>query len=59
MRSKLSKFVPAGLGAAKVAAMSLAAILMTALTAHAAPEPAGGEANLKLPDLSSVTFLTA
>ncbi|MGC2720669.1 MAG: sodium-translocating pyrophosphatase [Candidatus Acidiferrales bacterium] len=57
MRSKLSKFVPAGFGAAKVAAMSLAAILMTALPAHAAPETAGGEANLKLPDLTSVRFL--
>jgi len=56
MRSKLSGFVPATIGAAKVAVMSLAAVFLTALTAHAAPE-AGGEASLKLPDLSSVPFL--
>jgi K(+)-stimulated pyrophosphate-energized sodium pump len=57
MRSKLSGFVPATIGGAKVVVVSLAAILLTALTAHAAPEAPGGEASLKLPDLSSVSFV--
>src|SRR6202453_4295093 len=42
-----------------VRAAGCTAILLSARAAYAqaAPEPAGGEANLKLPDLSSVNFL--
>jgi K(+)-stimulated pyrophosphate-energized sodium pump len=48
-----------GCRAGRVGAAGCAAILLSAsaASAHAAPETAGGEANLKLPDLSSVNFL--
>src|SRR5271155_154999 len=48
-----------GCRAGRVGAAGCIAILLsaTAAYAHAAPETAGGEANLKLPDLSSVNFL--
>src|SRR5271168_5382481 len=48
-----------GCRAGRVGAAGCTAILLsaTAAYAHAAPETAGGEANLKLPDLSSVNFL--
>ncbi len=48
-----------GCRAGRVGAAGFTAILLSAATAQArtAPEPAGGEANLKLPDLSSVNFL--
>jgi K(+)-stimulated pyrophosphate-energized sodium pump len=41
----------------RVGAVGCTAILLSAAGAQAAPETAGGEANLKLPDLSSVNFL--
>src|SRR5580698_5827264 len=56
MRSKFLGFVPAAAGVAKTCAAAMVAMLFTAMAAHAAPE-AGGEANLKLPDLSSVSFI--
>ena len=56
MRSKFLRFVPAAAGVAKTCAAATVAMLFTAMAAHAAPE-AGGEANLKLPDLSSVSFI--
>jgi K(+)-stimulated pyrophosphate-energized sodium pump len=40
-----------------VGAAGCTAILLSATGVQAAPETAGGEANLKLPDLSSVNFL--
>src|SRR5271169_6342828 len=48
-----------GCRAGRVGAAGCTSILLsaTAAYAHAAPETAGGEANLKLPDLSSVSFL--
>src|SRR5271156_6411025 len=48
-----------GCRAGRVGVAGCIAILLsaTAAYAHAAPETAGGEANLKLPDLSSVNFL--
>src|SRR5271169_5716121 len=48
-----------GCRAGRVGAAGCTSILLsaTAAYAHAAPETAGGEANLKLPDLSSVNFL--
>jgi K(+)-stimulated pyrophosphate-energized sodium pump len=46
-----------GCRAGRVGAAGCTAILLSAAAAHASPEPAGGEANLKLPDLSSVNFL--
>jgi K(+)-stimulated pyrophosphate-energized sodium pump len=48
-----------GCRAGRVGAAGCTAILLsaTAAYAHAVPETAGGEANLKLPDLSSVNFL--
>jgi K(+)-stimulated pyrophosphate-energized sodium pump len=48
-----------GCRAGRVGAAGCTAVLLSAATAsaHAAPETAGGEANLKLPDLSSVNFL--
>jgi K(+)-stimulated pyrophosphate-energized sodium pump len=48
-----------GCRAGRVGVAGCTAILLsaTAAYAHAAPETAGGEANLKLPDLSSVNFL--
>ena len=45
-----------GCRAGRVGAAGCTAILLCA-AAQASPEPAGGEANLKLPDLSSVNFL--
>jgi K(+)-stimulated pyrophosphate-energized sodium pump len=47
-----------GCRAGRVGAAGCTAILLSAATAQArtAPETAGGEANLKLPDLSSVNF---
>src|ERR1700743_3070279 len=56
MRSKFLGVVPAAAGVAKTCAAAMVAMLFTAMAAHAAPE-AGGEANLKLPDLSSVSFI--
>src|ERR1700678_4300797 len=48
-----------GCRAGRVGAAGCTAILLSATAAYAqaAPETAGGEANLKLPDLSSVNFL--
>jgi K(+)-stimulated pyrophosphate-energized sodium pump len=48
-----------GCRAGRVGAAGCIAILLSAAAAqaHTAPETAGGEANLKLPDLSSVNFL--
>ena len=48
-----------GCRAGRVGAAGCTAILLSAAgaQAHTAPETAGGEANLKLPDLSSVNFL--
>ena len=48
-----------GCRAGRVGAAGCTAILLSATAAYAqaAPEAAGGEANLKLPDLSSVNFL--
>ncbi len=48
-----------GCRAGRVGAAGCTAILLSAAAAqaHTAPESAGGEANLKLPDLSSVNFL--
>jgi K(+)-stimulated pyrophosphate-energized sodium pump len=46
-----------GCRAGRVGAAGCTAILLSATVAQAAPESAGGEANLKLPDLSSVNFL--
>jgi K(+)-stimulated pyrophosphate-energized sodium pump len=46
-----------GCRAGRVGAAGCTSILWSAATAQAAPETAGGEANLKLPDLSSVDFL--
>ncbi len=48
-----------GCRAGRVGAAGCTAVLLsaTAAHAHAAPDTAGGEANLKLPDLSSVNFL--
>ena len=48
-----------GCRAGRVGAAGCTAILLSASAAYAqaAPETAGGEANLKLPDLSSVNFL--
>ena len=57
MRATLAKFMPAGKTAGAAVAAGLASMLFGALGAQAAPESVGGEANLKLPDLSSVTFL--
>ncbi len=57
MRATLAKFWPAGKTAGIAVATGFASILFGALSAQAAPETAGGEANLKLPDLSSVSFL--
>jgi K(+)-stimulated pyrophosphate-energized sodium pump len=56
MRSRFLGLVSAAKGAAKTCAAATVAMLFTAIAAHAAPE-AGGEANLKLPDLSSVSFI--
>jgi K(+)-stimulated pyrophosphate-energized sodium pump len=57
MRATLAKFMPAGKTAGAAVATGLASMLFGALSAQAAPESVGGEANLKLPDLSSVRFL--
>jgi K(+)-stimulated pyrophosphate-energized sodium pump len=48
-----------GCRAVSAGAVMVSAILLSAVVTHAqpAPESVGGEANLKLPDLSSVTFL--
>jgi K(+)-stimulated pyrophosphate-energized sodium pump len=46
-----------GCRAGRVGAAGCTAILLSATGVQAAPETAGGEANLKLPDLSSVNFL--
>src|SRR5271170_3747198 len=46
-----------GCRAGRVGAAGCCAILLSAAGAQAAPETAGGEANLKLPDLSQVNFL--
>ena len=46
-----------GYRAGRVGAAGCTAILLSAVGVQAAPETAGGEANLKLPDLSSVNFL--
>jgi K(+)-stimulated pyrophosphate-energized sodium pump len=56
MRSKFLGFGPATVRVAKTCAAAMVAMLSTAVAAHAAPD-AGGEANLKLPDLSSVSFV--
>jgi K(+)-stimulated pyrophosphate-energized sodium pump len=46
-----------GCRAGRVGAAGCTAILLSVTAAQAAPETVGGEANLKLPDLSSVNFL--
>ncbi|MGA7840711.1 MAG: hypothetical protein WCA34_07320, partial [Candidatus Acidiferrales bacterium] len=46
-----------GYRAGRVGAAGCTAILLSAVRVQAAPETAGGEASLKLPDLSSVNFL--
>jgi K(+)-stimulated pyrophosphate-energized sodium pump len=59
MMSLWSRLWSRGCRAASTGAAVVSAILLCAAVAHAqpAPESVGGEANLKLPDLSSVTFL--
>ncbi len=59
MRYGIMNLWSRGCRAACTAAAIVPAIFLCAFTAHAqtAPESVGGEANLKLPDLSSVTFL--
>jgi K(+)-stimulated pyrophosphate-energized sodium pump len=58
MRSYLAGFSCSALGLAKTAASAFFALMFFASTALAQPAPeAGGEANLKLPDLSQVSFL--
>jgi K(+)-stimulated pyrophosphate-energized sodium pump len=46
-----------GCRAGRVGVAGCTAILLSTTAAQAAPDTAGGEANLKLPDLSSVNFL--
>jgi K(+)-stimulated pyrophosphate-energized sodium pump len=59
MRYAIMNFWSRGCRAAGTAAAAASAILLCATATHAqaAPESVGGEANLKLPNLSSVTFL--
>ena len=59
MRQVLQMLWKLGCRARRVGAAGCTAILFSAAGAQArtAPETAGGEANLKLPDLSSVNFL--
>jgi K(+)-stimulated pyrophosphate-energized sodium pump len=59
MRHAIMNLWSRGCRAAGAAAASVPAIFLCAFATHAqtAPESVGGEANLKLPDLSSVTFL--
>jgi K(+)-stimulated pyrophosphate-energized sodium pump len=59
MRQVLQILWKLGCRAGRVGAAGCTAILLSAAGAQArkAPETAGGEANLKLPDLSSVNFL--
>jgi K(+)-stimulated pyrophosphate-energized sodium pump len=58
MRSYLAGLSCSALGLAKTAASAFFVLMLFASTALAQPAPeAGGEANLKLPDLSQVTFL--
>jgi K(+)-stimulated pyrophosphate-energized sodium pump len=57
--SRGSRLWSRGCRAASAGAVIVSAVLLSAVVTHAqpAPESVGGEANLKLPDLSSVTFL--
>jgi K(+)-stimulated pyrophosphate-energized sodium pump len=58
MRSYLAGLSCSALGLAKNAASAFFVLMLFASTALAQPAPeAGGEANLKLPDLSQVSFL--
>ncbi len=58
MRSYLAGLSCSALGLAKTAASAFFVLMLFASTALAQPAPeAGGEANLKLPDLSQVSFL--
>ncbi|HTD23267.1 MAG TPA: sodium/proton-translocating pyrophosphatase, partial [Terriglobales bacterium] len=58
MRSYLAGLSCSALGLAKTAASAFFVLVLLASTALAQPAPeAGGEANLKLPDLSQVSFL--
>src|ERR1700680_2413947 len=58
MRSYLAGLSSSALGLAKTAASAFFVLVLFASTALAQPAPeAGGEANLKLPDLSQVNFL--
>ena len=58
MRSYLEGLSFSALGLAKTAASAFFVLMLLASTALAQPAPeAGGEANLKLPDLSQVSFL--
>jgi len=58
MRSYLAGLSCSALGLAKTAASAFFVLMLLASTALAQPAPeAGGEANLKLPDLSQVSFL--
>src|SRR3954469_25208732 len=57
MRNWLSSFASARVGMLKFAVTLFSFIAPSAGAALAQPEAAGGEANLRLPDLSSVSFL--
>ncbi|MGA9250419.1 MAG: hypothetical protein WBV87_19400, partial [Candidatus Acidiferrales bacterium] len=59
MRSAIMNLWSRGSRAARTGAAMASAFLLYAAATHAqpAPEAVGGEANLKLPNLSSVTFL--
>jgi K(+)-stimulated pyrophosphate-energized sodium pump len=59
MRSAIMNLWSRGCRVACIGVAIVSAILLFAAVTHAqpAPESVGGEANLKLPDLSSVTFL--
>src|SRR5881628_2144310 len=57
MRNWLSSFASARVGMLKFAVTLFSFIALSATAALAQPEAAGGEANLRLPDLSSVSFL--
>ena len=59
MMSLWSRLWLTGCRAASTGATVVTAIVLCAAVTHAQPTPesVGGEANLKLPDLSSVTFL--
>lgn len=59
MRMWMNKAMSGGLGLATKMAAGVAALLLSggALAVRAAEETGGGEANLKLPDLSQVSFL--